>query len=236
MGSGRPSRPPTGTSRRIRPKRAPTPRSWAHGAPSPGAWGIVEGGTIPYTPEALAEKQENLENRMVVMPTNDPSRFDTGDPELQCYRPGVPRANYMPFPFQIFQNSEQILITYEYKGALRLVNLASNEEAPADSWRRIDGGAGGAGALQRGDASLDDHSGQYRGRGQRGRRSGTSRGGAGGVAGAAHRLGRPRLARIVDDRDVHAVRASRGAGSEGILHRRGSLRRVQECGGCRRDG
>ena len=100
----------------------------------PGGMGIVEGGTIPYTPEALAEKQENLENRMVVMPTNDPSRFDTGDPELQCYRPGVPRANYMPFPFQIFQNSEQILITYEYKGAHRLVNLASNEEAPAGSW------------------------------------------------------------------------------------------------------
>jgi hypothetical protein len=68
------------------------------------------------------------------MPSNDPSRFDTGDPELQCYRPGVPRANYMPFPFQIFQNREQILITYEYKGALRLVNLASNEEAPVGSW------------------------------------------------------------------------------------------------------
>ncbi|MCZ6915225.1 MAG: hypothetical protein O7I93_00475 [Gemmatimonadetes bacterium] len=100
----------------------------------PGGMGIVEGGTIPYTLEALAEKQENLENRMVVMPTNDPRRFDTGDPELQCYRPGVPRANYMPFPFQIFQNSEQILITYEYKGAHRLVNLASNEEAPAGSW------------------------------------------------------------------------------------------------------
>jgi hypothetical protein len=100
----------------------------------PGGMGIVEGGTIPYTSEALAEKQENLENRMVVMPSNDPSRFDTGDPELQCYRPGVPRANYMPFPFQIFQNREQILITYEYKGALRLVNLASNEEAPVGSW------------------------------------------------------------------------------------------------------
>ena len=100
----------------------------------PGGLGIVEGGTIPYTPEALARKQENLKNRMVVMPTNDPRRFDTGDPELQCYRPGVPRANYMPFPFQIFQNREQILITYEYKGAHRLVNLASNEEAPVGSW------------------------------------------------------------------------------------------------------
>ena len=88
----------------------------AYGA-QPGGLGIVEGGAIPYKPEALAKKQENFKNRMVPKPTNDPSRFDTGDPEIQCYRPGVPRANYMPFPFQIFQNREQILIVYEYKGA-----------------------------------------------------------------------------------------------------------------------
>ena len=56
---------------------------------------------------------------MVVKVTNDPHRFDTGEPELQCYRPGVPRANYMPFPFQIFQTPREILIVYEYKGAVR---------------------------------------------------------------------------------------------------------------------
>ena len=100
----------------------------------PGGLGIVEGGTIPYTPEALATKRENFENRMVVKVANDPSRFDTGDPELQCYRPGVPRANYMPFPFQIFQTEEQILIVYEYKGAVRTVYIDPQREAPADSW------------------------------------------------------------------------------------------------------
>ena len=100
----------------------------------PGGIGIVEGGTIPYKPEALERRQENFKNRMVVKVTNDPHRFDTGDPELQCYRPGVPRANYMPFPFQIFQNQEQILIVYEYKGAMRLIHIEPAQEAPVDSW------------------------------------------------------------------------------------------------------
>ena len=106
-----------------------------------GAWGaqpagmsIVEGGTIPYKPEALKVKQEKFKNRMAVKVTNDPHRFDTADPEIQCYRPGVPRANYMPFPFQIFQTREQILMVYEYKGAIRTIFMDKHQEAPVDSW------------------------------------------------------------------------------------------------------
>jgi hypothetical protein len=100
----------------------------------PGGMGIVEGGAIPYKPEALKKKQDNLKNRMVVRVTNDPHRFDTADTELQCYRPGVPRANYMPFPFQIFQNRDQILMVYEFKGAMRTVFMDKHQEAPVDSW------------------------------------------------------------------------------------------------------
>ena len=100
----------------------------------PGGLGIVDGGEIPYRPEARAKKQENLENRMVVKVSADPHRFDTGETELQCYRPGVPRANYMPFPFQIFQNRDQILIVYEYKGSVRTVYMDPHREAPADAW------------------------------------------------------------------------------------------------------
>jgi len=66
----------------------------------PAGMGIVEGGAIPYKPEALKKKQDNFKNRMLVKITNDPHRFDTGDPELECFRPGVPRANYMPFHFR----------------------------------------------------------------------------------------------------------------------------------------
>jgi hypothetical protein len=71
---------------------------------------------------------------MLVKVTNDPHRFDTGDPELQCFRPGVPRANYMPFPFQIFQNRDQILMVYEYKGSMRTVFMDKHQDAPVDSW------------------------------------------------------------------------------------------------------
>src|SRR3990167_3931596 len=81
----------------------------AYGA-QPGGQGIIEGDAIPYKPEAVAKRDENFKNRMITKITNDPSRFDSGDPELQCFRPGVPRANYMPFPFQIFQDVNQILI------------------------------------------------------------------------------------------------------------------------------
>lgn len=104
----------------------------AYGA-QPGGMGIVEGNELPYLPEALEIKEQKLANRMVVKVANDPSRYDSGDPELQCYRPGVPRANYMPFPFQIFQNSDQIMIVYEYKWTVRWIYM-DNSEPPVDSW------------------------------------------------------------------------------------------------------
>jgi hypothetical protein len=89
----------------------------------PAGQGIVEGGEIPYRPEALAKKRENAANRMKVAIFSDDRRHLTGDPELKCYRPGLPRANYMPFPFQIVQSQDKIVILHEYA-----------TEAPAESW------------------------------------------------------------------------------------------------------
>src|SRR6266436_2943607 len=105
----------------------------------PGGQGIVEGGEIPYKPEALAQKKANAEKRMVVNITSDPHRHDTGDPELKCYRPGVPRANYLPFPFQIAQSRDNIISVYEFGRVLRTIYMKENDpeapkEAPADSW------------------------------------------------------------------------------------------------------
>src|SRR5690348_12712728 len=68
----------------------------------PAGGGIVEGGAIPYKPEALAKKKENFANRLNL------------DPEVKCYLPGVPRATYMPYPFQIVQSQNDILIAYTY--------------------------------------------------------------------------------------------------------------------------
>jgi len=112
----------------------PRPEIMGAWGAEPAGQGIVEGSAIPYKPEVLAKRQEKFANRMVVKVTNDPHRFDTGDPELQCFRPGVPRANYMPFPFQIFQTRDQILMVYEYKGAMRTIFMANQQDAPVDSW------------------------------------------------------------------------------------------------------
>jgi len=112
----------------------PHPQTMGAWGAEPGGQSIVEGGEIPYRPEMLATKKENYEKRMDVKVTNDPHRFDTGEPELQCYRPGVPRANYMPFPFQIFQDQKEILMVYEFKGAIRTIYMDPHREAPVDSW------------------------------------------------------------------------------------------------------
>lgn len=88
----------------------------------PAGMGVVDGGTIPYTPEALTLKQENRADWL------------ERDPEIKCYLPGVPRATYMPFPFQIFHNSNAIFIAYEYAGATRDISLEALEPAQTDSW------------------------------------------------------------------------------------------------------
>jgi len=102
----------------------------------PAGQSIVEGGVIPYKPEMLAKRKRNFENRAVVdVVSSDEKWHDTGDPELKCYMPGVPRATYMPFPFQIVQGSGQyILMAYEYASTTRTIRMNFKDEAPTDSW------------------------------------------------------------------------------------------------------
>jgi hypothetical protein len=88
----------------------------------PGGQGVVEGEEIPYKPEALATKKANFANRLKL------------DPEVKCYLPGVPRATYMPFPFQIVQTPEFILIAYEYANATRTIYMKDPGPSPVDSW------------------------------------------------------------------------------------------------------
>jgi hypothetical protein len=93
----------------------------AEGA-EPGGTGVVEGGEIPYKPEALAKKKENYEKRL------------TDDPEIKCYMPGIPRATYMPFPFQIVETPNAILFAYEFASASRTVYMKNPPPAPTDFW------------------------------------------------------------------------------------------------------
>jgi hypothetical protein len=87
----------------------------------PPSLGVVEGGAIPYKPEALQKKRANFADRMHL------------DPEVKCYLPGVPRAMYMPYPFQIIQSTEYTMMAFEYAGALRTIYM-NKQQAPADSW------------------------------------------------------------------------------------------------------
>jgi len=88
----------------------------------PPGLGVVDGGEIPYRPEALEQKRHNFANRLAL------------DPEIKCYLPGVPRSTYMPFPFQIIQSKEYVMLVHEYAGAVRTIYMNEHTEAPADSW------------------------------------------------------------------------------------------------------
>ena len=89
----------------------------------PAGLGAVVGGEIPYKQEALAQRQANRENQLLY------------DPAVRCYMPGIPRATYQPFPFQIVQTPEYILFAYEFASASRIVYMDRPDfEAPADAW------------------------------------------------------------------------------------------------------
>ena len=88
----------------------------------PPGMGVVEDGKLPYKPEALAKKRENQAD------------WINRDPEVKCYLPGVPRATYMPHPFQIFQGEDQLFIAYQWDGAVRDIYMEDPGPAAIDSW------------------------------------------------------------------------------------------------------
>jgi hypothetical protein len=99
----------------------PVPSLAADFAVPPGI-GVVEGNEIPYLPSVTEKRKQNFAQRF------------TADPEVKCYLPGVPRATYMPYPFQIVQSQKTILISYEYAGAVRTIDMGKPGPAPVDSW------------------------------------------------------------------------------------------------------
>jgi hypothetical protein len=89
----------------------------------PGSLGVVQGdGQIPYKPEALAEKRANAAN------------WIDRDPEIKCYLPGLPRAMYMPYPFEITQSTNKIHFAYEFTSTARTVHLDKVDGPPDDTW------------------------------------------------------------------------------------------------------
>jgi hypothetical protein len=89
----------------------------------PAGLSVVEGNEIPYQPWAAAKQRENFDNWL------------TRDPEVKCYLPGLPRATYMPYPFQILQTgNNDILMAYEYASASRVIKMGKAEPPPVDTW------------------------------------------------------------------------------------------------------
>jgi len=89
----------------------------------PGSLGVVQGdGEIPYTPAAAAIKKENAEH------------WIDRDPELKCYLPGIPRAMYMPYPFQITQSTNKIHMAYAFATTARTIHLDKVEGPPDDTY------------------------------------------------------------------------------------------------------
>lgn len=89
----------------------------------PADLGVVEGGAVPYNDAAQERLQYNQSNVI------------NYDPEAACYLPGIPRATYMPHPFQIVQgDGDDILMVYEYASANRVVHMQEVGIPPIDTW------------------------------------------------------------------------------------------------------
>lgn len=91
---------------------------------APPGPGIVEGGRIPYLPEALAQRQKNFENRA------------KDDPRLKCFTLGVPRGIYYPEPFQIFQRASDLTVLFQFGHSVRTIytNGTKHPKDPNDWW------------------------------------------------------------------------------------------------------
>jgi hypothetical protein len=100
---------------------APLPVLGTFSAIHPGL-GIIEGNELPYQDWAAEQQQENFTNRLDL------------DPEGKCFLPGVPRATYLPYPFQILQTPELVMIAYQYANAVRTVHMNDPGPSPANSW------------------------------------------------------------------------------------------------------
>src|SRR5262245_52612249 len=120
----------------------------------PAGLGIVEGNEIPYQPAAAAKRKANADNWLA------------RDPEIKCYLPGVPRMMYMPYPVQIIQGRNTILITSEYASASRVVGMDSKDKSPTETWMgwsvgRWDGDALVVEVTDQNDRTWFDRAGNY---------------------------------------------------------------------------
>jgi hypothetical protein len=88
----------------------------------PAGKSVVRGGTIPYLPEALKQRDKNR------------ASWPATDPEAKCYMLGSPRATYHDMPFQIFQGTGDPLMVYPFAATNRVIYMTDKSEPPVDTW------------------------------------------------------------------------------------------------------
>jgi hypothetical protein len=89
----------------------------------PAGLGVVEGNELPYLPAALEKKKQNQVDWLKL------------DPEVKCYMPGIPRAMYQPYPFQIIQTPTHMLMAFEFASASRMINMTTKvQRPPVETW------------------------------------------------------------------------------------------------------
>jgi hypothetical protein len=129
------------------------PHSPEEGAP--GGLGVVEGGTIPYKPEALAKRDQNRQKRA------------TDDPSVKCFLPGVPRITYVPLPFEIVQTPKYVVFSYAFEHARRIAYTDGSPHVEAlefwmgDSRGKWDGDTLVIDNIDFNDKTWFDHAGNY---------------------------------------------------------------------------
>lgn len=94
----------------------------AIGAVPAGKSVLSDGGTIPYLPEALEQREMNRSN------------WPEADPEARCYMLGIPRYTYQDTPFQIFQGDADMLMVYPFAAGNRVIHMDDDTGLPVDSW------------------------------------------------------------------------------------------------------
>lgn len=99
---------------------------WPMGAIAaiPAGKSVVQGGTIPYLPKALEQRNKNRAN------------WPADDPEAKCYMLGVPRVTYHNMPFQIFQGGgdADLLMVYPFAATNRIIYMKDHSEPVVDTW------------------------------------------------------------------------------------------------------
>ena len=85
---------------------------------------LKDGGSIPYLPQALEQRNANRAN------------WPQEDPEAKCFMLGIPRATYHDIPFQIFQGGrdDDLLMLYPFAASQRVIHMNETTGLPLDAW------------------------------------------------------------------------------------------------------